>query len=77
MPQLTGLTRNQAIELANKAGMKNFQFVEYPTADETQFDRVADQQPKANERVMYSTQLTLLVYVPQAEENTAQDGQTP
>lgn len=80
VPQLTGLTRNQAIDLANKAGLKNFQFVEYPTADETQFDRVADQQPKANERVMYSTQLTLLVYVPQSVENmenTTQDGQTP
>jgi len=79
VPQLTGLTRNQALEMAAKAGMSNYQFVEYPTADETQFDRVADQQPKANERVLYNTQLTLLVYVPQKESVPAgtQEGTTP
>ena len=84
VPALTGLTRSQALALANDMGMSNFQFVEYPTADETQFDRVADQQPRAGERVMYNTQLTLLVYVPQAAEsmqpenrNTVQDGIAP
>jgi len=84
VPRLTGLTRNEAMDMANRAGMKNFQFVEYPTTDESQFDRVADQRPLANERVMYNTQLTLLVYVPQTEEsvqpaaeNTVQDGLTP
>ena len=83
VPNVTGLTRSQAMAVANDAGLRSFQFVEYPTADETQFDRVADQQPKANERVLYNTQLTLLVYVPQtaenepAAENTMQDGTAP
>lgn len=79
VPQMTGLTRNQALEMAAKAGLSNYQFVEYATADETQFDRVADQRPKANERVLYNTQLTLLVYVPQQEgaQPNGQEGATP
>lgn len=77
MPQFTGMTRSQAITLANQSGLITFQFVEYPTTDETQYERIADQQPKAGERVMYNELVTLLVYVPQATEAPAQPAETP
>ena len=81
IPSFAGLTRSQAVTLAHQAGLISFQFVEYPTNDATQYERIADQQPKAGERMMYNEQLTLLVYVPQetpqpanTEAPQAQDG---
>lgn len=76
VPPFTGMTRSQALTLANELGLIIFQFVEYPTADETQYERIADQQPKAGERIMYNEQVTLLVYVPQTTEEPAQSSET-
>lgn len=77
VPQFTGMTRSQAMTLANESGLITFQFVEYPTTDETQYERIADQQPKAGERVMYNELVTLLIYVPQATQAPAQPTETP
>lgn len=76
VPSFTGLSRSQALTLLNQSGLISYQFVEYPTTDETQYERIADQQPKAGERVMYNEQITLLVYVPAPAEptDTPQDG---
>lgn len=77
MPSFTDMTRSQAITLANESGLITFQFVEYPTTDETKYERIADQQPKAGERVMYNELVTLLVYVPQATQAPVQPTETP
>lgn len=71
VPPFTGLTRTQAMALADQTGLISFQFVEYPTADEMQYERIADQQPKSGERVMYNEKITLLVYVPKPAETAA------
>lgn len=77
VPPFSGMTRSQALTLANESGLISFQFVEYPTNDETQYERIADQQPKAGERIMYNDQVTLLVYVPMVTEAPAQPTETP
>ena len=73
VPTFSGLTRSQALTLLNETGLITYQFVEYPTSDETQYERIADQQPKAGDRVMYNALITLLVYVPQ-ETPDVQEG---
>lgn len=77
VPSFAGLTRSQAMTLANQTGLISFQFVEYPTTDETQYERIADQEPKQGERIMYNEQVTLLVYVPQVTQAPAQPAETP
>ena len=77
VPTFSGLTRSQALTLLNETGLITYQFVEYPTSDETQYERIADQQPKAGDRVMYNELITLLVYVPQATEAPVQPQETP
>ncbi|MBR5231128.1 MAG: Stk1 family PASTA domain-containing Ser/Thr kinase [Clostridia bacterium] len=71
VPPFVGLTRSQAITLADQTGLISLQFVEYPTADEMQYERIADQQPKSGERVMYNEKITLLVYVPKPANTAA------
>ena len=73
VPTFSGLTRSQALTLLNETGLITYQFVEYPTSDKTQYERIADQQPKAGDRVMYNALITLLVYVPQ-ETPDVQEG---
>jgi len=77
VPSFTGLTRSQALVLASQAGLSGCQFVEYPTTDESQYERIADQQPKTSERIMYNEPITLLIYVPQATEAPVQPTETP
>ena len=77
VPSFAGLTRSQAVTLANQSGLIACQFVEYPTTDETQYERIADQQPKASERIMYNEPVTLLVYVPQATDAPAPSTEAP
>ena len=43
----------------------------------TDKERIADQQPKAGDRVMYNELITLLVYVPQITEAPQQIQETP
>ena len=73
VPQLIGLTRGQALTLAQQAGLNDVQIVEHVTTDVSKFDRVADQVPKEGERVMSDSTLTLAVYV----QRTAAPTETP
>ncbi len=63
VPNLIGLTRAQALTLAYESGLNDIQIVEYATSDSAKADRVADQVPKKDERVMNDEKLTLAVYV--------------
>ena len=70
VPDLIGLTRAQALTLAYESGLNDIQIVEYATSDSAKADRVADQVPKKDERVMSDEKLTLAVYVmPVVEES--------
>ena len=70
VPDLIGLTRAQALTLAYETGLNDIQIVEYATSDAAKADRVADQVPKKDARVMSDEKLTLAVYVlPVVEES--------
>ena len=70
MPSLTDLTSTQAIQQLQSVSMNNIQIVETPSSDPSRVGRVADQLPKAGERVLYDAVVTLAVYVQAAADST-------
>lgn len=70
MPRLTDMTSTQAIEQAQAAGLKweNITIKEQPTSDPSKANRVALQYPNEGDRVMYNTEITLIVYVQTATD---------
>lgn len=64
MPRVTDQTLQQAVTALQVAGfVSTVQVIEHETTDAQRVDRVADQLPKAGERVLYDSAVTLVIYV--------------
>ncbi len=64
MPRVTDQTLQQAVSALQVAGfVGTVQVIEHETTDAQRVDRVADQLPKAGERVLNDSAVTLVIYV--------------
>ncbi len=71
VPLMEGEKRSAALLLAQDAGFDHIEIIEYPAADPAQVDTVISQSPRAGERVLYDSTITLLVYAAPAETTAA------
>lgn len=71
VPLMEGEKRSAALLLAEDAGFDHIEIIEYPAADPAQVDTVISQSPRAGERVLYDSTITLLVYATPAESTAA------
>jgi beta-lactam-binding protein with PASTA domain len=63
VPSVKGMTRAQALQTLQAAGLTTERVDELPIEDPLQVDQVADQLPEADTVVMAQTEVTLVVYV--------------